>query len=408
MDYRTNVTERQDVQTQDIQEFLRVQEINKLGKLNQRRDLAGVAVLSGWTVEHFKSELRSAIVPEHRRAPTEVGLSEKEIPQYSILQHAQRIAPDPARRLTGTLESESSDAVAKKIGRMPSPGGFFVPYEVQHRDLGVTAASAGGYLRETSNVSFVELLRNLAVLLRMGATKMAGLVGDAVIPKQTVAGTAYWLATETAQITESQQTFAQISLSPKTIGGYTEISRQVKLQAPAVEGIVMADLAKIIALGIDLAGLVGTGAAGQPTGIINTAGIGGVTGTALALAGVLEFQTDLANALTPTCGYVTTPAIASLLAQRQKAASTSTFLWEGSVLDGTLGGCRAMSSAQMPAANILFGDFSQIAIGEWGVLEIVVDPFTKFASGILGIRALYSIDIAVRSPSAFSLATSVT
>jgi len=396
-----------DLHDADIVEFLRIQEINKLGRLNQRRDLAGVAVMSGWTVEMFKSELRSAIVPEHR-APTEVGLSAKEIQQYSILRHAQHIAPDPARRILGSLESEASDAIAKKLGRLPSPGGFFVPHEVQQRDLGRLVGSAGGYLVGTSNVSFIDVLRARSVLYRMGATKVPGLVGDAVIPKKTGAATVTWLATETSTITESQQTFAQVALAPKNAGAYTEMSRRVSLQAPSIEGIVMADLAADIAAALDLAGLVGSGAAGQPLGIVNTAGIGGVAGAALALAGVLEFQTDLGNALTPTSGYVTTQAVASLLAQRQRVAGASSFLWEGSLIEGTLGGARAMSSAQMPAGNLLFGDFAQVAIGEWGMLEIVVDPFTKFKEGILGIRALYAVDIAVRQPSAFSLSTGVT
>jgi HK97 family phage major capsid protein len=251
------------------------------------------------------------------------------------------------------------------------------------------------------------VLRNRSVLYRMGATSLPGLVGNAAIPRQTNTAPATWLSSETSQAAEGNQAFSQVVMSPKHIGGFTEISRQLNLQAPSVEGVVMADLAASIGVAVDLAGLAGTGGL-QPVGIINTAGIGGVTGTTLALAGVLEFQTDLGNALTPNCGYVTTQAVAALLASRQKAAGTSSFLWEGSVLDGVLGGCRAMSSAQMPASTMLFGDFAQVLIGEWGILEIVTDPFSRFKEAIIGIRALYALDIAIRQPSSFSLSTSIT
>jgi len=67
-----------------------------------------------------------------------------------------------------------------------------------------------------------------------------------------------------------------------------------------------------------------------------------------------------------------------------------------------------MSSNQMPSANLLFGDFGQVIIGEWGALEIEVNPFANFQAGISGVRAIYTVDIGVRIPAAFSLATSVT
>jgi HK97 family phage major capsid protein len=106
--------------------------------------------------------------------------------------------------------------------------------------------------------------------------------------------------------------------------------------------------------------------------------------------------------------YVTTPAVAGLLKQRVKFTSTASPMWEGTLLDGNVDGYRAMASNQMPSANLLFGDFQQIIVAEWGVLEVAVNPYAAFATGIIGIRAFYTCDIGVRYASAFSLATSVT
>jgi HK97 family phage major capsid protein len=78
------------------------------------------------------------------------------------------------------------------------------------------------------------------------------------------------------------------------------------------------------------------------------------------------------------------------------------------LLDGNVDGYRGMASNQVPTADILFGDFSQVVIGEWGVLELEVNPYANFQAGIVGVRAIYTVDIGVRYPSAFSLATSVT
>jgi HK97 family phage major capsid protein len=275
----------------------------------------------------------------------------------------------------------------------------------------VGTSSAGGFLVATENMSFIEQLRNRSVAYRMGARRLAGLVGNVTVPRQTAAATAYWLSTEATAITESQQTFGQLALAPKTVGAYTEISRQLMLQSsPDAEAVVTSDLGKVAGLALDIGVLRGAGSSGEPTGIVNTAGIGSVTGTSIAYAGILEFQTDVATAnVDPVMGgYVTTPAVAALLMQRVKFSSTASPLWEGSVFDGQMQGYPAMSSNQMTAASMLYGDWDQVVIAEWGVLQVEVNPYANFQAGIIGVRAMVSVDVGLRYAAAFSLATSIT
>jgi HK97 family phage major capsid protein len=282
---------------------------------------------------------------------------------------------------------------------------------VHHRDLTAASASGGGYLVGTENTSFIELLRNRAVAYRMGARRLSGLSGNVTVPRQTAGATAYWLISESTQITESQQTFGQMSLTPKTVGAYTEISRQLLLQSsPDAEGIVTSDLASVTAVAYDLGVLSGSGSSGQPTGIVNTAGIGSVTGTSLAFEDILEFQTDVAagNVFPAAGGYVTTHAVAALCIQRVKYTNTASPLWEGNVWDGTMVGFPAMASNQMSSATMLFGDWSQVVVGEWGVLEVEVNPFANFQAGIIGVRAISSMDCGLRYAAAFSYASSIT
>jgi HK97 family phage major capsid protein len=254
-------------------------------------------------------------------------------------------------------------------------------------------------------------LRNKSVVMAMGATQLTGLQGNVAIPKHTTIGTVTWLANEASTITETNQVLAQVTLTPKTVGGYTEISRLLLLQSnPSAEAFVSNDLAAIVATAVDVAALNGSGASGQPLGIIGTAGIGGVTGTSIAYAGIVEFQTDVAggNALTAGCGYVATPVVAGLLKQRVKFTSTASPIWEGQLLEGMVDGYKGMATLNLPTGDLLFGDFGQIVIGSWGVLELEVNPYANFQAGIVGVRAIYTVDIGVRYPSAFSLATAVT
>lgn len=386
-------------------------------------------ISSGASMDTVAEQMLGIMEERGREAPqsaSKLGLTKKEVKRFNLCRAVD--ACGSQNMGLAPFEAECSREIAKKLGRLDTDRNkFFVPLEVQDRenrtpvedlayhlmkrDLTAGTGSAGGFLVETTNIGFIELLRNRSVVLAMGARRLTGLQGNVAIPKQTVAATPVWLSTEATAITESQQTFAQVALSPKTVGGYTEISRLLLLQSnPSAEGLVMADLAAIVAIAVDLAALNGSGAAGQPTGIINTAGIGGVTGTSIAYAGIVEFQTDVAtgNALTASCGYVATPTVAGLLKQRVKFTSTASPIWDGQLLDANVDGYRGMASNQVPTGDLLFGDFGQLVQAEWGILELEVNPYANFQAGIVGVRAIYSVDFGVRIPAAFSLATSVT
>lgn len=374
-------------------------------------------IATGLSVDEISEEYLQILQQrsEKTKTATTLGLSAAETRRFSIL-NAVRAVVDKNWSNAG-FELECSRAIASKLQRTPDPHKFYVPFEVQERpvarrDLTVASASGGGYLVATNNMSFIELMRNRSVAYAMGAMRLSGLVGNVTVPKQTAAATAVWLANESSTATESAQTFGQMALSPKTVGAYTEISRNLMLQAsPDAEGIVATDLASVCSLAVDVGALRGAGGSGEPQGIVGTSGVGSVTGTSLAAAGILEFQSDVAagNLLTDTFGYVTTPAVAALLMARPELPSTGTTrLWQGSMREGSLFGMRAMTSNQMSSATMLAGDFSKVVIAEWGVLEIEVNPYANFQAGIVGIRAMVSIDVGVRYGGAFSYASSIT
>lgn len=391
----------------------RVSTLIAIGEQFKQTGLAAEAVRSGESVDAFRAKLMDKLASQPLPAPSaQLDLSGGEVKRYSVLR-AIRAMVDRDWSQAG-FERECHQAICQRAGVAEGAnGGFYLPYEVQKRDMTAGTAANGGYLVATDSLasSFIDLLRKRAVVARLGATMLSGLVGNVTIPKLTAGGTAYWLTNEATAITESQQTLGQLALSPKNVGAYTEVSRQLMMQSsPAADSLIMNDLAKVLALAIDLAALEGSGASGQPTGISATAGIGAVTGTTIAYSGIIEFQTDVAGseALAENCAYVTTPSIASLLKQRVKFASTASPLWEGSVLDGTMDGFRATATNQVTAASMIFGDFSQVVIGEWGMLELALNPYANFAAAISGIRAIQTVDVGVRYAGAFSRATSIT
>lgn len=405
-----------------VQAAARRDAIQKLAKANGITDQSTVEhwVRSGKDWGAIGDDLLRIKAENDKAAPV-IDMSPREIKRYSLMR-ALRAAASRDWTKAG-LELEANREVSKRMNKIPrSETAFFVPLDIMMRDLTGTArrdmdvagTSGSNYLVGTNNLpgSFIDLLRNASVTLRMGITRLSGLVGNVTIPKMTAGNTAYWLADETTQITESQPTLGQVALSPKNVAALTEISHQLMQQStPDAEQLILQSIARDLALAVDVGVLRGSGNSGQPAGIVGLSGVGSVTGTSLAAAGIVEFQSDVAaaNALMPGCGYVTTPAVAALLMVRPELPSTGTTrLWTGNLVEGQMFGFSAMASAQMSAATMLFGHWPSVVLGEWGVLELMTNPYSDFTRGLTAVRGWYTCDVAVRYPAAFSYASSIT
>jgi HK97 family phage major capsid protein len=409
-------------------EAARITEIISVGEQFAKhggQDLASRAVREGKDLKWLTDELLKRMASQPSECGPNIGMTSAEVKRYSV-----------SRAITGLLRTARNDQNAWKgaeferdchlategVSGEAKNGGILVPFDVQHargmpwqeqRDLTTTPGSAGGYLVSTTNQpqSFIELLRNSARVIAAGVTVLPGLKDNITIPKQSGASTLYWLSTEATPITESNLSFGQIAMSPKNAGAYVEISQQLLMQSgPAADMLVWQDFAKVAALGVDTAVLNGSGSSGEPLGLLNTGGLGSVSGSTLGYAGCVEFQTDVAtaNALSNSFKYLTTPVVAGLLMGRSRFTNTDTPVWTGSVLDGVVAGFPALASTNVPSATVVAGDFSQILLGEWGTLELALNPYANFAAGIVGLRLWLSIDVAVRQATAFSVATSVT
>jgi HK97 family phage major capsid protein len=400
--------------------------IKGLDALKRNHDVPGDVhqkwVDDGITVDEASQSTLTMIAERAKRSttsqPSRVGMTDGDIKKYSI-SRAIRANFEKSWPKVAPFEAEISQALAARLGKQTGEHSFFVPVEVQEamamargqRDMIVGTNTLGGYLVATQVQGFIDLLRNRSVVMRMGATLMPGLTGSVSVPKLTGSATAYWFANETGTATESTPTVGQMTLIPKTVGGYVEVSRQLLLQtAYNADAIINGDLAQVIGLAVDTAAISGPGTAGQPTGIMSTTGVGtsapGTT-TAISYADMIRFQTTVAgsNAFFPGFGYVTTPTVAGVLMGKPRFTNSDTPIWQGMISDGTVVGAPAMSSLQVGSGTVLAGDFSKVVIGEWGVLEIEANPYAQFQAGIIGIRALYTVDVGVRYGAAFSQGT---
>ena len=338
--------------------------------------------------------------------PADVGLSKKEVGAYSLLRAIQASRSNDWRN--AGLELEANRAVQERTQREPrSAGGFFVPHEIQRRDL--LATSTGSQLVTEANLigSFIQLLRNQSAVLGLGATRLSGLVGNMKIPRQTGATTAYWLGNEgVTPITPSTPAFGQLLLQPKDVASLTPVSHQMLKQSDiSVENMILNDMAQSVALAVDVAAIRGSGVDGQPHGIVGTTGVGTFdTDGTNTYSDVVSAQQDLmtANALNPGCAYLADGNSAGLLMGRSRFANTDTPIWDGSLMAGTMAGFPCRASNQMLANTMLFGWWPSLIIAEWGVLEVAIDDTYDFAKGISALRTWYTVDVGLRQPTAFT------
>lgn len=411
-------------------ETMRVSEILALGDRHNMRDIAMSYIKDGKNIDSFRAYVLENLsnaetiktIPQNTSETTAIGMSNKETRDFSIIKAIRA-------SMTGNwgdagLEREASNETAKKLGREPSS--FFVPLDVtvrtsqnyNKRTLEKLTNIAGGYLVDTDYMasSFIEMLRNKMLVKQMGARVMSGLHGDVAIPKQTGGATTYWVS-EGGAPDASEQRFGQVTLTPRSVAAFTDFTRKLVLQSsPDIESLVRNDLATVLALEIDRVAIEGTGHGPEPAGILATAGIGEIPidvdnpddENALSWGKIVDLESQIAtqNADIGTLGYLCNAAMRGILKQKEKSEGTAQFLWEerGEAGFGMLNGYKVGTTNQMPPNALLFGNFADLIIGQWGVMDVLVDPYTLGTSGGIRIRVMQDVDIAVRHAESFAVA----
>ena len=386
--------------------------INDDASIDQARE--SVLTQLGRTRKEFQGRL-------HDDGAGSIGLTSQEVKRYSLMNVIRHLA-DPSDRATreaASFELDCSKAAEAKLGRAAK--GVVMPWDVmastqQRAPQAAGTASSGGYLVDTTLLtgSFIDLVRNRSALLGLNVTTLTGLTGNVDIPKKTGNTTAYWVGEDVA-VSETNIALGQISMTPKSLGGYVDITRRLMQQSSMdVEALVRADLAESIALAIDSSGIYGTGGSSALLGIKNITGVGTETLTSVAdtnkaIGGVtyyfgnfsdyvnMETTVSVANLDVNSMFYVGNAHVRGALKQTLRNTNSEMFIWDNNEVNGYGG----RVSNQLIGSNVLFGDFSQAIFGFWSGVDITVDPYTNSTKGTTRIVAFQDVDFGVRNPGAF-------
>jgi HK97 family phage major capsid protein len=349
--------------------------------------------------------------------PTVDGFTRFDRQRYSIVKIIRHIAGDADVDIS--LEQEVSEQIAKRLKK--TSGNFYVPTRIRS-GLDTKTNAAGAFTVETELQDLIELLRARTQVIRMGATLLTGLSSTAAFPVQLTGSTGSWVAENPgSDLADSDSSFGQKTLSPKMYEANTSYSRKLLAQATMdVEAFVLKDLAKAHALGLDAAAINGSGASNQPLGLLGTTGIGnvalGVNGLAPTYANIADLETAVSNADADADGmaFLTTPIMRAKLRNAQQFSGAGVGVWQqvaGSKVGNVLG-YDGFVSRQVPSTlvkgtssdchGILFGYWPALIIGEWGVLEILVDPYRLKKQGMIEITSYLMADILIQQPASFA------
>lgn len=360
-------------------------------------------------------------------------LEEQEARAAYFAEVERRAQGEPVEKSLSALEGRVSllDAIAAQVENR-SLTGALAEYNAEKAREGVTARRGGVLVpsslfekrttQDTTTQSkitpddyradqFIGLFRNSMVMRSLGARVLSGLRGDVVIPKQTGASTAYWVA-EGDSLTESNPTFDTIKLTPKHVGALASMSRQLLQQAnPSIEQLVRDDFIQVIGLAIDKAMIHGLAANDEPVGILNTSGIQTGSLATLDWEAVIALLEKLAlQNLTPNA-MITHPAVATVLRTTLKdSVAGAEYLMQGGSMAGVPVNVTNQLDAKVTAGppdvttgRLILGDFSQMIVGEWGSAEILANPYapTYYEAGAVQLRIMATMDMVVRNPKAF-------
>ncbi|WP_312844140.1 phage major capsid protein [Diaphorobacter nitroreducens] len=317
------------------------------------------------------------------------------------------------RSVTGALAEFQAEA--KRQGLTARNGGVLVPTSIFEKRATMTTTGAAAVVPDDyKSDQFIGLLRNSMIVRQLGARVLTGLRGDTVLPKATGAATAYWVA-EGDALTESNTTYSSVKLEPKTVGALTAFSRQLALQSnPSIEALLRDDISAVVGLAVDKALLHGTAAAKQPVGILNVTGIQTASLATLSWAAIVAMLEKLGLENITANAIVTHAKAATKLQTTLKDATAgSEYLMQA----GRVAGLPAYVTNQLDAKSgtpdkgrVIAGDFSQIVIGEWGVTEVLANPYAAgyYEKGDVQLRIMHTMDAVVRHPKAFVVADDMT
>lgn len=274
-----------------------------------------------------------------------------------------------------------------------------------------TGTTAGGYAIQTDKLAILPPLTNYLVLTKAGATYLTGLVGNVSIP--TYSGTTVAWKGEVTTASDGVGTFGKVDMNPKRLTAYIDVSKMFLIQdSVGAERMLMENISKAVAAKLEET-ILGTGegsVATEPQGLFWGDYTRGDTTLAWSTVVNMEKNVDVNNALFGNCSYITHAAGRYKLKTTLRTATYGEkMLMEGNEVNGypvyvSNGVAYYTDFSTTTGVGIIFGNWADLLIGQWGGYDLTVDPYTQAHLGEIRILINTYFDAAAARSTSFSTA----
>lgn len=294
---------------------------------------------------------------------------------------------------------------------------------MRQRAMSSGSDAAGGFIVPDEAIpQVIEKLKANVVAFQLGAREIPATGAPILIPRVGTSVTANWMTGENQTITASDLGLQQIELTPKSLAARTILSNQLmELSNPAADSIIEDDMASQLAIGLDKGILEGSGASGQPLGIINDANVLteaiSATITFTELVGFVD-ALAVANSLRGRLGWAMHPSTFTqlMLLKSENASAGTPSLDVGrhvvteSAPTSILGYPYATTTSFTTATGadcLVFGNWDDVLVAMWGGLRLRASDTSDdaFSKDQTHIRGIMRVDTALRHPESFCRAT---
>jgi len=279
-------------------------------------------------------------------------------------------------------------------------GQIILPYETR-AIVNATTAGEGEYNIAEIKTNMLGALRGNLVAVKAGATLLSGLNGNLSIP--VYAGTTSAWKGENITAVDGAGAFTEITLAPKRITTILDISKMwLNQDSNGAENLLMNDLSASVLSTLEAAIFsTFTGDTTTPAGIL--AGMNNTYSGATTYAGIVSLESAVAtsNALTGSLSYITTPTLRGVAKTTAKSSGSGLFVVEGD----TMNGYPIYSTSHMTSGKILFANWADLLIGNWGAIDITVDPYTQAHLGVVRLVVNTYWNFTKRRTASFALGT---
>lgn len=286
-----------------------------------------------------------------------------------------------------SLDENSQKVISRGVNQMRNSGLSYggqiqIPVESRATDGALTGGNAysattngGKEAVATDTLDILTPLRDKLVLTQAGATYMNGLVGNVEIP--VYSGSTVGWEGEVDAASNGTGTMSSVELSPKRITAYVDVSKQFLIQtSETAEAMLKNDIVEAISNKLEET-ILGSeaGSNKKPAGILN-----GVTAdtTAVKYADIVSMEAELEAAnIDGDYKVIVSPTAKAKLKTTSVDTGSGRFIMESNEVDGYA----ALTTNAVPKNGVIFGNFAELVIGQWGAIDITVDPYTQAANG---------------------------